>query len=200
MKGNVEILAFIERTPSIDDLLKDISRVTYIDSREKLHDRVKCDDGCIYPRILLVNIDYILDKRHPLYVKIEEDLMYKNASVIIYGKNIPLNLKRQLYDFDIKGIIDEDNENRGEVFTNIRRRTNLYSASFKNNFMKAKIDYLSFFVNSRKLTYTFNYLIFKYNISDRDASDIRVALIMLLNAFEENKLTQKALSLKTLFK
>jgi len=200
LKNTIEVLAFVPKNSNTDNLFTNISILTYIDSIEKLQSKLKYKDDYVHPRILVVDVAYILDRQHPLHVDIKKDLMYKNASIVVYGKDIPLKEKYKFYDLDIKGIIDENNSNKDEIFAHIKRRSNLYSSSYKNNTVRAAIDYFEVGEKSKKLTYTLDYLIYKYNLSDKDAGNIRVVLIYLLVSFMQNKFIQTAKLLNTVYK
>ena len=200
MKNNIEVLAFVPRDSNTDNLFTGINSLTYIDSLQKLQSKLAYKNDYVHPRILVVAVEYILDTQHPLYVTIKHDLMYKNASIVVYGKDIPLEEKYKFYDLDIKGIIDENNKNKNEIFTHIKRRSNFYSSSYKNNSVRAAIDYFEVGEKSKNLTYTLDYLVYRYNLSDQDAGDIRVVLVYLLVSFVQNKFIQTAKLLNTVCK
>ena len=199
MNSEVEVLAFIPKSVKTEELFKNVDDLTYIEDKNKLIDIININNR-VHPRLVIVDIEYVLNKEHAQYLDIKDDLMYKNASIVIYGKNIDHKTNNLLYTLDIKGIIDEQNSNKYDVFSHIKRRTNLYSSTFKNNSIRAMIEFHDLGDTSKRLTYLLDYLILKYNISDIDAADIRLALISLLTAFKQNKILQTAKLINTIFK
>lgn len=199
MKSYVEVLAFVKRDEKTQELFGSVNDLTYFQNKDELVDRLNLNEY-IYPRVVVVDIDFLLDKNHISYVSITHDLMYKNASIVVYGKDIDFEVRYKLYALDIKGIIDENDINKGEILAHIMRRTNLYAATFKNNSIRGIIEYHSLGDDSKKLTYLLDFLIYKYKISDIDSADIRLALISLLMAFKQNKVIQTSKLINTIFK
>jgi len=199
LKSEVEVLAFVKKDEKTDKLFKNVEDLTYIDDKNKLINIININNR-IHPRLVIVDIEYVLDKKHTNYLDIKNDLMYKNAAIVIYGNNIAYNIRHDLYTLDIKGIIDENCVINHDICSHIKRRTNLYSSTFKNNSIRAVIEYYNLGHTSKRLTYLLDFLIAKYNISDIDAADIRLALIYLLVAFKENKILQTAKLVNTIFK
>ena len=199
MKTDVEVLAFVKRDEKTKELFGGVNDLTYFENKKELVDRLNFNEY-IYPRIVVVDINFLLDKDHVSYVSIKHDLMYKNASIVIYGKNIDFEVRYKLYALDIKGIIDENDINKGEILSHIIRRSNLYSSTFKNNSIRGIIEYHSLGNESKKLTYLLDFLIYKYKITNIDASDIRLTLISLLIAFKQNKIIQTSKLINTIFK
>ena len=199
VNSEVEILAFVKRDAKTDDLFKDVDDLTYCHDKNKLLDIININNR-IHPRLVIVDIEYVLNKQDSCYLDITNDLMYKNASIVIYGKEIDYKTKNYLYSLDIKGIIEENASNKYDVMSHTKRRTNLYSSTFKNNSIRAIIEYHDLGNTSKRLTYLLDYLIVKYNISDIDAADIRLVLIYLLIAFKENKILQTAKLVNTIYK
>jgi len=199
VNSEVEILAFVKRDAKTDDLFKDVDDLTYCHDKNKLLNIININNR-IHPRLVIVDIEYVLNKQDSCYLDITNDLMYKNASIVIYGKEIDYKTKNYLYALDIKGIIEENASNKYDVMSHTKRRTNLYSSTFKNNSIRAIIEYHDLGNTSKRLTYLLDYLIVKYNISDIDAADIRLVLIYLLIAFKENKILQTAKLVNTIYK
>jgi hypothetical protein len=199
LKSIVEILAFVNRDAKTDELFNNIENVQYIQSKDELKKSLNRNDY-FNARIVVVSIEYILDKQSISYLNIKRDLMYKNASIVIYGKDIDFEVKYKLYALDIKGIIDENDIKKREILSHIKRRSNLYSSTFKNNAIRGIIEYNNLSDKSKTLTYLLDYLIYKYHISNKDSSDIRLTLISLFIAFKQNKILQTAKLISTIFK
>ena len=199
MKSYVEVLAFVNRDEKTQELFSTVNDLTYLQNKDELVDRLNLNEY-VYPRVVVVDIDFLLDKNHISYLSIKHDLMYKNASIVIYAKDINFEVKYKLYALDIKGIIDANDRNKGEILAHIMRRANLYSATFKNNSIRGIIEYHSLGNDSKQLTYLLDFLIYKYKISDIDSADIRLTLIFLLIAFKQNKIIQTSKLINTIFK
>jgi len=199
LNSKVEVLACIKRDEKTAELFNAVNDLTYFENKDELIESLNRNE-CIFPRIVVFCIDFLLEKDHISYLSIKDDLMYKNASLVIYGKDIDLEVRQKLYTLDIKGIIDENDINKGEILSHIMRRSNLYSSTFKNNLVRGLIDYNNLGDESKKLTYLLDFLIYRYEISYRDSADIRLALIFLLIAFKQNKIVETSKLINTIFK
>jgi len=185
LRSNIEVLAFVNQNANIDDLSNLAKELVYLKSYSELKERLDNIDYA-YPHIVLVDIDYILEQKHISWLDIKHDLMYKNASIAIYGEGIPFDVKQKLYSLDIKGIIDISTNNQKNIFLHLARRTNLYSSSLKNNLIRAMIIYNDIEDISKESTYLLDYLIYFYKLTYTNASNIRLVLIFLLMAIKKN--------------
>ncbi len=185
MRSDIKVLAFVSQNANIDVLSDLAKELVYLKSYSELKERLNSIDYA-YPYIVLVDIDYILKQKHISWLDIKHDLMYKNASIAIYGEDISFDIKQKLYSLDIKGIIDTNTNNQKHIFLHLARRTNLYSSSLKNNLIRAMIIYNDLEDVSKESTYLLDYLVYFYELTYTDASNIRLALIFLLMAIKKN--------------
>jgi len=185
LRSTIKVLAFVNQNANIDDLSNLVKELVYLKSYSELKERLDSIDYA-YPHIVLVDIDYILEQKHISWLDIKHDLMYKNTSIAIYGEDISFDVKQKLYSLDIKGIIDINTNNQKNIFLHLARKTNLYSSSLKNNLIRAMIIYNDLEDVSKESTYLLDYLIYFYELTYTDASNIRLALIFLLMAIKKN--------------
>ena len=200
MKRNyVEIFVCLEQNDKVTYLFEGLAHVVYFDSYDALKEKLNnLDYG--HSHILVVDYKYILSSDNKIKKCINDELMYKGASVGVYGENIPLNIKEQIYALEFKGIFGQDKGTHKEILSNMMVRSNVYAATFGNNFLKGIMRFHNIVDECKSSLYLLNYLIKHYDISNQEASRIRSAFILLMLAFHENKFFQTSKFLKTLFK
>lgn len=200
MKRNyVEIFVCLYKREKAKSLFEELSNVVYFDSYEALKEKLNhLDYG--HPHIVIVDYEYIKKSENRLRLTLHDELMYKGASVGIYGDAIPLKIKEQLYALEFKGIFDEQLWTHKEILNNMIQRSNFYAATFRNNFVKSMLRFHNIKHECRRSVYLLNFLVEHYKIPSETASEIRLAFVFLMIAFTEDKLFQTSRLLKTLFK
>jgi hypothetical protein len=199
MMNEVEILVLIDNIEKIDELLKEYKYITVVKDYKELKEKLSVFDN-IHSRIAIIDLKYLTDDTIHLYPCIKKDLMYKSISLVAYGENISVSLRKTLYGIDFKGIIDGTLQETKTVIHHVIRRSNLYASTFTNNFVRAMIEYKGIGKDVKKLTYLLDYLIYKYEISNKNALNIRLVLISLIIAFKDENILKVASILKTIFK
>jgi len=199
MIKEIEILVLIDNIEKIDEVLKEYKYVTVIKDYEELKEKLS-DFDYVHSRIAIIDLKHLTDDNTHVYTYLTKDLMYKSVSLVAYGEDISLPMRKALYGIDFKGIIDATLQETKSVIHHATRRSNLYASNFANNFLRAVIEYSNIEKDIKKLTYLLDYLIYKYEISNKDASDIRLVLISLILAFKNGNILKFASTLKTIFK
>lgn len=199
MKRNyVEIFVCLDKREKAIPMFANLEHVVYFDTYAALIEKLTfLNYG--HPHIVIVDCKYLLQSDNKLRASISDELMYKGASVGIYGDNIPPSIKKQLYAFEFKGIFDEQLGYRKQTLIHMIQRSNFYAATFQNNFVKGMVRFHNIFDACRGSLYLLNFLVRHYKILNEDAARIRLAFVFLMLAFHEDKFFRTSKYLKTTF-
>ncbi|MDY0116537.1 MAG: hypothetical protein RBR59_03045 [Sulfurimonadaceae bacterium] len=200
MKRNyVEIFVCLNQREKVVSLFEKLENVVYFDTYDALIEKLTLLNYG-HPHIVIVDYNYLLQSENKLRSTINDELMYKGASVGIYGDTIPLNIKEQLYTLEFKGIFDAQLGYQKQILIHMIQRSNFYAATFQNNFIKGIIRFHNILEECRRSLYLLDFLVRHYKISNQDAARIRLAFVFLMLAFHEDKFFQTSKLLKTVFK
>lgn len=200
MKNSVEIITFIKFDAPIRELLKDFSHVKYVEDRNSLID-IANNLNYMDSHILIIDSDYISSENNTIDNCVRENLMFRGFSILLYSDTIiPKEMKINSYNLDFKGIIDSETNNKKELLRHVLNLSNLHAATFRNNSIRGMLEFYNLDKDAKKATYLIEYIVYKYNLSHKDASDIYLVLSSLIIAFNIDKITKVDKLLNTIFK
>ena len=201
MRKNVEIITFVKSNAHIREDLKEFSHVRYIEDCNSLLNTI---DNLDYMNsyVLIIDFDYTLSEKKTIINDcVKHSLVHKGFSILLYSDRIiPLEMKIRFYNLDFKGIIDAQTGDKKKLLTHVLNRSNLHAASFRNNSIRGMLEFHNLDADAKNAAYLLDYIVYKYNISYKDASDIHLVLSSLIIAFNLKKIIKVEKLLHTIYK
>lgn len=200
MKNSVEIVAFVKPDAQIKELLKEFSSVSYIEDHNSLLDMIE-NLNYMNSYTLIIDLEHCLNKDDVIDHCVKKNLQNKGFSIILNSDTIiPLEMKIKFYNLDFKGMIDSQTGDKRKLLNHVLNRSNLHAATFRNNSVRAMLEFHQLYGYVKNAINLLDYLVCKYKIAQRDALNIHLIVSSLTVAFKLEKITDMGRVLHTIYK
>ncbi|ADR33626.1 hypothetical protein Sulku_0962 [Sulfuricurvum kujiense DSM 16994] len=186
------LLIFSSENEFLRNVFASDFEVNVIDKSQPLIDQIRH----IKPQLLIIDEEILLSEKDQHYSDLTKDKVYHDLPVIAYYSGQDEIARLKLYQFNVKGIIQKGCESKRflECAHNVLARSNPHVGSERDKFIKAFISYedgRSIIIDA---LYLANYLLRYYRIDAENASNVRLAVILLTIGLKKRK-TLKVLQL-----
>lgn len=180
------LLIFSNEEESLRNIFESDFDVSVINSSQPLIEQIRQ----IKPQLLIMDAEILLSEENKYFSELTKDKVYHDLPVIAYYNGKDEIARHNLYLFSVKGIIKKgDNpEHFIECAHNVLARSNPHVGSERDKFIKAFISYEDAHSIIIDVLYLVNYLIRYFRIEAENASNVRLAVILLTIGLKKRKI------------
>ncbi len=178
------VLLYGENAKSLSELFEHEYKVKLIENFG-----VFKDDGCC-AQIMFIDEDIISLNNFKNYNILRKHSYYLYFSIVVVGKHLSNEKKKELIKQDIQYVIDIENINDKLVhrIERILKHSNPHTGTKRDIFVKSFIKYEQLSNTTSSYLYLANYLLYHLNIDAKVAADVRLTILLLMIGYEKEKM------------